>query len=142
MNPTTQKSILDFIAAHGHRPSQISKDPLERRLCYSMYRLIGTDNPQDSELRQTIDSLVPPKRRVKERKEWILEWCCVHGKRPGHSDAPQLYASMIRYITPKYKTFDPDFKANLDALCPSRREQQRARKVVRLETPNSAFCLI
>jgi hypothetical protein len=115
-------TIIEFCETNNKKPSQRSKDPIERKLHQSMESYCSpAANSYDSVFAEKINKMFPIIDTASLKKTSIIEFCESNKRKPSSvSKCPiekKLYQVMNNYCFPSQSSYDPAFKKQLDKLC-------------------------
>jgi superfamily II DNA or RNA helicase len=119
-----KQDIISFIKEHNRLPAEQSKDDEENRLAILTNEYIFVHcKSYNPDFRQEVERLLPLgidriKARIKRQKEETLDFIRKNNKLP-HSKSKdaierRLCGRMYAYIAPGGKSFDPDFRKEIE----------------------------
>jgi hypothetical protein len=112
-----KKAILAFAKEHGRRPSTASGN--EKNLGHAAASYVNPSSGcYDPKFRDLLNKLAPKIDTVSLNKDAILAFVKKHGRRPkaSRTEEKKLSQAANRYTGRFSRSFDPDFKAKLEAL--------------------------
>lgn len=118
-----QQEIVLFCKKNGYRPSQISKDPVEKKLGQALNRYTTENHTShDSDFAAKIKQWTTKQEFVHgttdNKKQEIVSFCAKNGHRPSKTSKDpvekKLGEALSQYLSKNRKSYDAEFAAKIE----------------------------